>query len=34
MEFGCEGQGGKIKGRSLSVMAEMYSRGELAQKVL
>ena len=34
MEFGCEGQGGKIKPISLSVMAEMYSRGELAQKVL
>ncbi|MDZ7854678.1 class II fructose-bisphosphate aldolase [Sphaerotilus sp.] len=34
MEFGCEGQAGKIKPISLSVMAEMYSRGELAQRVL
>ena len=34
MEFGCEGQAGKIKPISLSVMAEMYSRGELAQQVV
>ncbi len=33
MEFGCEGQGGKIKGDSLSVVAAKYSRGELAQVV-
>ena len=33
MEFGCEGQGGKIKGDSLSVVAARYSRGELAQVV-
>ena len=33
LEFGCEGQGGKIKGMPLSVMAEKYSRGELAQVV-
>ena len=33
LEFGCEGQGGKIKGMPLSVMAEKYARGELAQVV-
>jgi fructose-bisphosphate aldolase class II len=33
MEFGCEGQGAKIKGDSLSVVAAKYSRGELAQVV-
>jgi fructose-bisphosphate aldolase class II len=33
MEFGCEGQGAKIKGDSLSVVAARYSRGELAQVV-
>ncbi len=33
LEFGCEGQGGKIKGQSLSVMAARYARGELAQQV-
>jgi len=34
MEFGCEGQGSKIKGIPLSVVAQMYSRGELAQQVV
>jgi fructose-bisphosphate aldolase, class II len=34
MEFGCEGQAGKIKGIPLSVVAQMYSRGELAQTVV
>ncbi len=34
MEFGCEGQGSKIKGIPMSVVAEMYSRGELAQQVV
>ena len=34
LEFGCEGQGGKIKGVPLSVMAEKYAKGELAQKVV
>jgi fructose-bisphosphate aldolase class II len=34
LEFGCEGQAGKIKGISLSVMAEKYVAGDLAQKVL
>jgi len=34
LEFGCEGQGGKIKPIGLSVMAEKYVAGELAQKVL
>ncbi len=33
LEFGCEGQGAKIKGIPLSVMAEKYAKGELAQKV-
>ncbi len=33
MEFGCEGQGAKIKGDSLSVVAAKYNRGELAQVV-
>ena len=33
-EFGCEGQGAKIKGVPLSVMAEKYAKGELAQKVV
>jgi fructose-bisphosphate aldolase class II len=34
LEFGCEGQGGKIKGDTLTVMAAKYARGELAQKVV
>ena len=33
MEFGCEGQGAKIKGNSLQVVAGQYARGELAQTV-
>ena len=33
LEFGCEGQGAKIKGHSLSVMAGKYAAGELAQVV-
>jgi len=33
LEFGCEGQGSKIKGHSLSDMAARYARGELAQVV-
>ena len=33
LQFGCEGQGAKIKGDSLSVVAAKYSRGELAQVV-
>ena len=33
LEFGCEGQGAKIRGDSLSVVAAKYSRGELAQVV-
>ncbi|MBK9572242.1 MAG: fructose-bisphosphate aldolase class II [Rhodoferax sp.] len=33
IEFGCEGQAGKIKGRSLSVVATQYANGELAQVV-
>ncbi|MBY4597719.1 class II fructose-bisphosphate aldolase [Ottowia caeni] len=34
LEFGCEGQGAKIKGIPLSVMAEKYAKGELAQQVI
>ena len=33
LEFGCEGQGAKVKGLPLSAMAEKYARGELAQVV-
>ena len=33
LEFGCEGQGAKIKGLPLSAMAQRYVRGELAQVV-
>ena len=33
LEFGCEGQGAKIKGESLSVMAGKYAQGALAQVV-
>ena len=33
LEFGCEGQGAKIRGDSLSVVAAKYSRGDLAQVV-
>ena len=33
LEFGCEGQGAKIKGDSLQVVAAKYARGELAQVV-
>ncbi len=33
IEFGCEGQGSKIKGISLAIMAAKYTQGELAQLV-
>ena len=33
IEFGCEGQGAKIKGETLQVMAGKYSRGDFAQRV-
>ena len=33
LEFGCEGQGGKIKGYTLEQMAKKYAAGELAQLV-
>jgi fructose-bisphosphate aldolase class II len=33
LEFGCEGQGSKIKGESLSIMAGKYAQGALAQVV-
>jgi fructose-bisphosphate aldolase class II len=32
LEFGCEGQGSKIKGLPLSAMADQYAKGELAQR--
>ena len=33
IEFGCEGQGAKIKGDTLQVVATKYAKGELAQVV-
>ncbi|HCL87377.1 class II fructose-bisphosphate aldolase [Pulveribacter sp.] len=33
LEFGCEGQGGKIKGHTLAQMATRYAGGELKQVV-
>jgi fructose-bisphosphate aldolase, class II len=33
IEFGCEGQGSKIKSESLHVVAAKYAKGELAQVV-
>ena len=33
LEFGCEGQGGKIKGYTLEQMAKKYAAGELKQTV-
>jgi fructose-bisphosphate aldolase class II len=33
LQFGCEGQGAKIKSHSLQVVAGQYARGELAQVV-
>ncbi|HOF31571.1 MAG TPA: class II fructose-bisphosphate aldolase, partial [Burkholderiaceae bacterium] len=33
LEFGCEGQGAKIKGVTLVDMAARYAKGELAQVV-
>jgi fructose-bisphosphate aldolase class II len=33
LEFGCEGQGAKVKGDSLAVVAAKYAKGELAQLV-
>jgi fructose-bisphosphate aldolase class II len=33
LEFGCEGQGTKIKGEPLQVVAGKYAKGELAQTV-
>ncbi len=33
LEFGCEGQGGKIKGHGLEQMAARYAAGELRQLV-
>jgi fructose-bisphosphate aldolase class II len=33
IQFGCEGQAGKIRGQSLQAMAAKYAKGELAQVV-
>ncbi|MDB5964797.1 MAG: fructose-bisphosphate aldolase class [Polaromonas sp.] len=33
IEFGCEGQGAKIKGETLQVVAARYAKGDLAQVV-
>jgi fructose-bisphosphate aldolase class II len=33
IQFGCEGQAARIKGRSLQVVASQYAKGELAQVV-
>ena len=33
LQFGCEGQGSKVKGHSLQLVASQYARGELAQTV-
>ena len=33
MEFGCEGQAGKIKAEALTSIAARYAKGELAQRV-
>jgi fructose-bisphosphate aldolase class II len=32
-QFGCEGQGGRIKPMALQVMAQKYNSGELSQHV-
>ena len=34
LEFGCEGQGPKVKGDTLQVVAAKYAKGELAQQVV
>jgi fructose-bisphosphate aldolase class II len=34
MEFGCEGQAGKIKAIALNEMAALYASGKLAQQVV
>jgi fructose-bisphosphate aldolase class II len=33
LEFGCQGQGSKIKAMPLTVIAQRYAKGELAQTV-
>ena len=33
IEFGCEGQGSKVKGLSMATMADLYAQGKLAQVV-
>jgi fructose-bisphosphate aldolase class II len=34
VQFGCEGQAGKIRAQSLVQVAQRYARGELAQTVV
>ena len=34
IEFNCEGQAGKIKPQALSLVAQRYAKGELAQTVV
>jgi fructose-bisphosphate aldolase class II len=34
LQFNCEGQGPKIKGDTLQVVAAKYAKGELAQEVV
>ena len=34
LEFGCEGQGPKIKGDNLQIVAAKYAKGELIQEVV
>ncbi|MBT2300911.1 fructose-bisphosphate aldolase class II [Variovorax paradoxus] len=34
IQFGCEGQGPKVKGETLQVVAAKYAKGELAQEVV
>jgi fructose-bisphosphate aldolase class II len=34
VQFGCEGQAGKIKPSSLAEVAKAYSSGKLVQKVV
>jgi fructose-bisphosphate aldolase class II len=33
LEFGCEGQAGKIKGETLQAIALQYAQGQLAPQV-
>ena len=33
LQFGCEGQGGRVKPQGVQIMASKYARGDLAQVV-